>query len=149
MSDRPERETALMADAEERIYQAFDTLRRVPAQMCDRSGFSSSWPAIVRSYWEAYGMHKARMKLPPPSARAISDMEIVLGWMTWLGRFDRLSMKCVFICCGRGLEPSQAGNLLGLHRNTVRRHRDEGLSRIVNRFLLPNAAGIDGAKRAV
>jgi hypothetical protein len=126
---------AKIADLEERVYQAFGTLRRLPSYGPEERGGGSSWPPIVRTYWEAYGIHAARIKLPPPSARAISDMETVLGWMTWLGRFDRLSMKCVFLCCGRGLEPTQAGGILGLHRNTVRRHRDDGLFRIVTQFL--------------
>lgn len=126
-----------MADLSERIYLAFQTLRRLPDRergylTADRRG---SWPTVILTYWEAYGQSAVRMKLPPPSAAAISDMEEVMGWLAWLGRIDRHVMTCTYVCCGRGLEPSQAANILGLHRNTVRIKRDEGLRMIAGRFL--------------
>jgi hypothetical protein len=135
MAERPEQ--PLMDELEERIYQAFDTLRRTPADGPRRYSGGSSWPTIIRGYWEAYGMNAARVRRPPPGPSAIADMETVLGWMTWLGANYRMDMKCVFLCCGRGLEPKQAGDILGLHRNTVRRHRDDGLARMVQRFMKP------------
>jgi hypothetical protein len=37
----------------------------------------------------------------------------------------------VWLTCGRGMGPARAGKIIGAHRDTVRRRRDEALDRMV------------------
>jgi hypothetical protein len=128
---------ALRAELRDRIYEAAQTLRRLPDRESSllRAGERCAWPTIILSYWEAYGQNAPRMRLPAPSATQISEMEEVLGWITWLGKQDRLTMRCVWVCCAENRAPSQAVAILGLHRKLIRGRRDRGLDLIARQFL--------------
>ncbi len=139
----------VLAGLRDRIFEAAETLRKLPdkERVWLTSAERSAWPPIAMSYWEAYGQHRARMRPMPASARQISDMELVMSWLTWLGRQDRDTMRCVFACCGMNLAPSQAASEVGFHRNTVRLKRDEGLRKIAQQFVL-GTASCESAKSA-
>lgn len=64
------------------LEEAADTLRRLPDPRLQ--GYWSSWPVIVRDFWEAYGWNDVRVRPSPPSPAAIDRMDEVLPWLQWL-----------------------------------------------------------------
>ena len=82
---------------EEYITEAADVLARLPDTRL--RGHATSWPPIVREYWEAFGWQDAVLKRPPPSAGAIDRMDMALQWFAWL---DPVDSKIVWLrACGR------------------------------------------------
>lgn len=121
------------SDLIDRIDEAAATLRKLPDP--DRRFLStrgrSNWPTVIMSFWEAYGLEAPKMRLPPPSAQAIDRMDEVLNWMGWLTRQDSAEMKCVWLIYGERKRIVECTGILGLHRNTVRQKRDDGIARLV------------------
>lgn len=66
----------------ERVEEAADTLRRLPAVKVQ--GYFSTWPEVVRDFWDAYGWHDAEVRPGPPLPRAIDRMDETLCWLRWL-----------------------------------------------------------------
>jgi hypothetical protein len=71
---------------EERLTEAAAVLRRLPAQR--GQGYFSTWPQMFVEFSDLVGQSAEPMRLPPPSAAAISRMEATLGWMPWLEPVD-------------------------------------------------------------
>jgi len=111
-----------------RVREAWDTLRRVPAHGVP--GFGTHWPDFVRDANEAYGHTAVRVRLARASPQAIDRMNETFGWCRFLEGRPHLT-KAVWVCCGAGMGPRRAGQILGVHRDTARARRDEGLDRIV------------------
>ena len=110
-----------------RLREAWDTLRRIPANGAPR--LFTSWPDVVQDAAEAYGYAQALVRLAPASPRAIDQMHETFGWFAFLSDAPHLA-KAVWLTCGAGMGPKRAGDLLGVHRDTVRARRDEALRRI-------------------
>jgi len=70
------------SQVEERMVEAADTLQRLPEERVQ--GYFSTWPTIVRHFWEAFGWHEARVRPIPPSPGAIDRMDETLAWLRWL-----------------------------------------------------------------
>ncbi|MBI4968201.1 MAG: hypothetical protein HZC25_08805 [Rhodospirillales bacterium] len=90
---------------EERLEEASDTLRRLPEHRIQ--GFFSTWPPIVREFWEAFGREAPRIRRGPPSPGAITRMDEAMAWLGWLepedakllwARADRMPWK---VACHR------------------------------------------------
>lgn len=113
----------------ERVREAWDTLRRVPAQRVP--GFRTSWPDFVQDYFEAYGHSNATLRLARATPRAIDRMHEMFGWFLFLSEKPHLS-KALWLTCGAGMGPKRAGAILGVHRDTLRTRRDEALDLIVD-----------------
>jgi hypothetical protein len=111
-----------------RIREAWDTLRRVPAHGVP--GFKTSWPDFVQDYFEAYGHSAAQVRLAPASPAAIDRMLETFGWFRFLADRPHLT-KAVWLTAGCGMGPHRAGAILGVHRDTLRARRDDGLDLIV------------------
>lgn len=77
---------------EERMVEAADTLRRLPEERV--RGFFSTWPPVIRDYWEAFGREDARLRRGPPSPVAIDRMDETLAWLSWL---DPAEAKIVWL----------------------------------------------------
>ena len=79
------------------MAEAADVLARLPdARM---RGFVTSWPLMVREFWESFGWEEAVLKRPPPSAAAIDRMDLALRWLVWL---DPVDAHIVWLrACGR------------------------------------------------
>lgn len=144
--DVPKEITSALWD---RIFEGAQILRRLPdrERVWLTSGDRAAWPPIILNYWEAYNQHRARYRPPAPSSRQLTEMEETFQWLTWVSRpksygglGDKKTMDAVFVCCGENRAPSEAAHILGLHRNTVRRYRDEGLCLIAKKFMLKKAA---------
>ena len=114
-----------------RIREAWDTLRRVPAHGVP--GFATHWPDVVRDVFEAYGHSDVVVRLARASPQAIDRMNETFGWFGALEDLPHLT-RAVWVCCGAGMGPRRAGGILGVHRDTVRARRDEGLDRMVERL---------------
>ena len=67
-----------------RLEEAVETIKRLPANGLKPTGYVSSWPPILREFFEAYGWNKLEVRLGPPSPEAIDRMEEVLEWLRWL-----------------------------------------------------------------
>lgn len=67
---------------EERMVEAADTLKRLPEERV--RGYFSTWPPVIRDYWEAFGREDVRLRRGPPSAAAITRMDEALAWLAWL-----------------------------------------------------------------
>ena len=110
-----------------RLREAWDTLRRVPTSGGPR--LRLSWPGVVHDVAEAYGYAQARVQLAPASPSAIDRMDETFTWFAALSDAPHLT-KAVWLTCGAGMGPTRAGDILGVHRDTVRARRDEALDRI-------------------
>jgi hypothetical protein len=85
-----------MTDIADRLEQAAQTLKRLPPVKVQ--GYFGTWPLIMQEAMSAYGWEEARLKLGPPSARHISEMDEVLRWLMWL---EREEVKLVWLrACG-------------------------------------------------
>ena len=107
-----------------RLHEAWDTLRRVPANQVP--GFVSSWPAYIRDVMEASGFGDIIIRLTPASPQAIDRMHEVFTWFACLEGKPHLTMA-LWLTCGMKLGPKRAGAIIGVHRDTVRMRRDQAL----------------------
>ena len=67
---------------EERFVEAAAVLRRLPAPRSQ--GYFSTWPITIAEFSDLVGQTPGPMRLPPPSAAAISRMDAALAWLRWL-----------------------------------------------------------------
>lgn len=67
---------------EERLIEAAAVLKRLPPVRV--GGYFSTWPKMKVEFSDLVGQTPEPMRLPPPSAAAISRMEETLGWSSWL-----------------------------------------------------------------
>ena len=71
---------------EARFVEAAMVLRRLPAPRSQ--GYFSTWPKMAVEFADLVGQTPEPMRLPPPSAAAISRMEVTIGWFAWLEPID-------------------------------------------------------------
>lgn len=71
---------------EGRLEEAATVVRRLPSVRVP--GYFNTWPAMVAEFADRVGQHPEPMRLPPPSAVAISRMEETLTWLRWLETDD-------------------------------------------------------------
>ncbi len=71
---------------EERLIEAAAVLRRLPAPR--KQGYFSTWPKMMVEFSDLVGQTPEPMRLPPPTAAAISRMEEALVWWAWLEPTD-------------------------------------------------------------
>lgn len=109
----------------ERLREAWDTLRRVPAHGIP--GYRTAWPDIVQDYFDAYGAAAPVLRLPPASPRAIDRMHETFGWFTHLRGRPELA-KVMWLSCGALLGARRVSDILGISRWTVRRYRNEAIA---------------------
>jgi len=67
---------------EARLEDAARVLRKLPAVRVP--GYFNTWPTMVVEFADRVGREPEPMKLPPPSATAITRMEQTLEWLRWL-----------------------------------------------------------------
>lgn len=71
---------------EERMAEAALVLRRLPEERVQ--GYFSTWPEVVRDFWDAFGWHDAVLRAPRPSPAAIDRMDEAMTWLRWLDPVD-------------------------------------------------------------
>ena len=98
---------------EARLEDAACVIRRLPRVRVP--GYFNTWPAMIVEFADRVGQEPVPMRLPPPSAGAITRMEETLGWLRWLegedakliwARSDRTPWKA--ICCRFGISRATA-----------------------------------------
>jgi hypothetical protein len=67
---------------EDRLEEAAFTLRRLPDSRVP--GYFNTWPAVVRSVYEAFGYERASMPRIAPTPESIKRMEEAFTWLPWL-----------------------------------------------------------------
>ena len=71
---------------EARLEDAAQVMRRLPNVRTP--GYFNTWPAMFLEFADLIGQEPQPMRLPPPSAVAITRMEEALGWLRWLDGDD-------------------------------------------------------------
>jgi len=71
---------------ETRLVEAATVLRRLPRER--GQGYFSTWPQTFVEFSDLVGQMPEPMRLPPPSAAAISRMDAALPWLLWLAPLD-------------------------------------------------------------
>lgn len=113
-----------------RMRRCGETVRRLRVIDGPR-GDKAFWPEVVRDANEAYGYGASeRMRLPPPSARAIDDMHEVFGWFVFLAG-NRDETRAMWLTAGCGLKFTKASRIVGVSRETIRQRAFTAISRIV------------------
>ena len=116
------------AEVADRLAEAADTLRRLPAAL--RPAHLTSWPDIVHRQEEAYGWHSATPRLAAPSPAAISRLDHVLDWLI---AFEAAHARERQVLWGRarGVPWRRLSQALGASRPTLAAWHAKGLARIV------------------
>ncbi|NDF13555.1 MAG: helix-turn-helix domain-containing protein [Proteobacteria bacterium] len=68
-----------MPEVATRFEQAVKTLRRLPSVKV--KGYFNVWPTIIRTTAEQLGMEVEPLRMGPPSAEAIDEMEETIQWI--------------------------------------------------------------------
>lgn len=71
---------------EARLVEAAAVLRRLPRER--GQDYFSTWPQTFVEFSDLVGQTPEPMRLPPPSAAAISRMDAALPWLLWLAPLD-------------------------------------------------------------
>jgi hypothetical protein len=103
-------------DVAERLEEAAHTLRRLPPVKV--RGYISSWPPIIREFWEAYGWHETKVRLGPPAPDAIDRMDEVLRWLLIL---EPDEVRLVWLRA-EGVRWKSIAHRFGMDRSTAWRH---------------------------
>lgn len=109
----------------ERLREAWDTLRRVPAHGVP--SYRTAWPDILQDFFDAYGAAAPVVRLCPASPRAIDRMHETFGWFALLGGRPELA-KVMWLSCGALLSSRRVGDILGISKWTVQRYLKEALA---------------------
>lgn len=83
----------------DRLEEAAYTLRRLPKVTVQ--GFKSNWPPTVNEFHEAYGYNDAEVRLGPPSAKHITEMDEALRWMLLVKDDPEYTRKLVWLRANR------------------------------------------------
>lgn len=112
----------------QRLKEACDTLRRLPEKTV--RGYMSSWPEMIADVAQGEIEGTVVSRLAAASPQSIDRMHEVFGWFVTLKDRPHLAIA-VWLTSGRGMGPARASKIIGTHRDTVRRRRDEALDRMV------------------
>lgn len=115
-------------DVRERLEEAAAVLRRLPAPRVQ--GYFNTWPRMVVEFGDLVGQEAPPVRLPPPSAQAISRMEMALPWLQWL---EPEEAKLVW-ARAEGAPWKEICWRFGVSRATASRRYDYGLSVIAWRL---------------
>lgn len=67
---------------EERLEEAADVMKRLPPVKVQ--GYYSLWPRYIYEFADLVGQEPPEMRLPAPSAAAITRMDEAMEWLKWL-----------------------------------------------------------------
>lgn len=113
---------------EARLEEAADTLRRLPPVKVQ--GYFSTWPPIIRDFWEAFGWHDAEARLGPPTPAAIDRMDETMLWLRWL---EPDELRLVWLRA-EGVRWKVIARRFGIDRSTAWRHWTYALIKIASRL---------------
>jgi hypothetical protein len=113
---------------EGRLEDAAHVIRRLPAVRMP--GYFNTWPTMLVEFADRVGREPERMRLPPPSAEAITRMEQTLEWLRWLEGDDA---KLIWARC-EGTPWKQICCRFGIARATANRRYAYALALIAWRL---------------
>nr|CRH06596.1 Conserved protein of unknown function [Candidatus Magnetococcus massalia] len=99
----------------QRLEEAASTLKRLPDKGLKPQGYGSSWPSILREYWESYGLQSANLKLGPPTPEAIDRMDETLEWFRML---EPDEIRLVWAVASK-INRKFIASSMGVHRTTL------------------------------
>ena len=114
-------------DVADHFEEAFRTLRKLPAVKA--RGHFSGWPQVLRSPREIAAMEPEPMRVWP-SAAAITRLERIFDWMTWIDEAER---KLVWSRAAR-VPWKVISHELGCDRTTAWRRWQLALTKIAARL---------------
>lgn len=137
---------------------AGQTLLSLPITGARPAGFRSNMPEIVRQVAEAYAANPEELRPATPSARAISEMDKVLNWVSLIPQ-DKFVLRRVIQC--RALVSPRTGRhvyswrklatFLRCDREAAQRWHAQGIAMITARLNQPGlcamAGGLVGPQR--
>jgi Domain of unknown function (DUF6362) len=103
-------------DVAEFLEEAARTLRRLPPVTVQ--GFFSTWPPVIRDFWEAFGWNAVEVRLGPPSSDAIDRMDAALRWLLCL---EPDEVRLVWLRA-EGVRWKSIAHRFGMDRSTAWRH---------------------------
>ncbi len=115
-------EAVTETEVENRIYEAVDTLKRLPVPDIQRS--VTRWPDVLRDSHEAYGYDAVHLRLAPAAPDAITRLDETLQWLRWLpraaqrilwSRANGFSWRRIASYVGKAPNTCRAWYLAGLH----------------------------------
>ena len=115
-------------DVSNQFEEAVSTLRRLPRVTVQ--GFKTTWPSIVYTTWELMAQEKLPLRLGPPSAIAIDEMEEAFRWIAWLDVEER---KLVWMRAANLPWRAVCGRM-GVSRTTAWQHWTIAMLKIANRL---------------
>jgi flavin-binding protein dodecin len=98
------------------LEEAAQTLHRLPPVRVQ--GYFTTWPPIIREFWEAFGRHAAEVRLGPPTPDAIDRMDEALQWLHWL---ELNEVRLVWLRA-EGARWKSIAYRFGMDRSTAWRH---------------------------
>jgi len=119
-------------DVAEHLEEAARTLRRLPPVTV--RGFFSTWPPIIREFWEAFGWNAVEVRPGPASSDAIDRMDAALGWLLCL---EPDEVRLVWLRA-EGVRWKSIAHRFGIDRSTAWRHWTCALIKIAAQL---NASG--------
>ena len=122
---------------EAQLLDAADTIRRLRVPGTWPAGHRSAWPDVIRDFWDVFGCHEAEARPSPPSPAAISRMDEVTTWLSFIeAPLDRRIVWAKAF----GLSNRKIAEITGQGRETVRRNHKRALGSIVEALNAKRAA---------
>lgn len=116
------------------------------------ASYGSGWPDIVRDAIEAYGYTPDRMRLPLPSAAAITRMDAAFGWLNLIPGQQVALRRIVGARClvhpltGRHLASwRKVGRIIGADHRAVQGWHAKGISLITAELMRTGALSTNAA----
>lgn len=122
----------------DQIEESATTMRRLVVAGLRPREYGNSWPTVVHDAMEAYGWNEVLVRLGPPPAEAITRMDRVLSWLSWL---DVDQVRLVWLHAERVPRKVITASL-GISRATAWRFWMAALMIIVNRLNSAQAASL-------
>ena len=112
----------------ERFDEAVETLRALKVSGIRPAQMKSGHPEVVRQIYESYGYTESVLKLPPPSAAAITRMYEVWGWSnSHMSEFERRVVWAV--ACG--FRWAKIGRSLMISRHEAKKSWTKAIVRLM------------------
>lgn len=104
--------------------ESIRTARRLPA--VKPKGYKAAWVDIPTD-WHSYGWEKAKIKLPPPSGKQLSRLDLVMALLAVVDEEDR--RKLVWMRA-RKYPWKKLEYMFGKHRSTLAKYLRDDLYRM-------------------
>lgn len=99
-------------------------------------GMAGSWPfAVVHDFNEAYGYSSAKVRRFTPTAKDVSDAELVMTWMAWLRREEGDDAIRRIMAWSLGVPTWMLGQRERCSERTILNRIDRSLARVLAQFM--------------